>query len=147
MAVLVGATVGAGLVAAWLSLPAFGTTDVSRAIWWAGLIFVAAWIVWALGLATVGALVWLVCERTGLRGPLAAALVGAMSTFAAVMLLQSAFTMGGSSSVDGHDLVVNGAPTLYGLGAMAGAAGQVAVAGAAVGWTVWRIAYRRLAAS
>ena len=145
-AILVGATMGALSVAAWLVGPAMVSQE-RGAEFLLFATFVTAWVVWVVGLTLVGAPLWVVFERAGRRTPPYALGLGAAATFIASALLLLLMDMGGSSSLDGRDVVINGRRTAYGWSLLLSGAGLMALAGAMVGWTVWRIAYRRQAGS
>ncbi len=83
---------------------------------------VVAWVLWMLGLFTVGLGVWWLMTRRGDPGPGAAAVAGAvLAGLASLAAIQGLFGQGGVS-------IVSGEPLLFGA--------AVAGCGAAVAWIV-----------
>lgn len=136
LAVTVGAIIGAlGVAVVVLLLATIATGVVSAAdLIVAILIFIVALVGWSLGLFLFGLPLWWLFHRNGWRGRRVAMLLGALTTFVIVLLLEMsggilAVTTGNSDA--GHLI------SLVWVGVMA-------LLGAIVALVIWRIAYRQV---
>ena len=136
LAVTVGAVIGAlGVAVVVLLLATIATGVVSAAdLIVAILIFIVALVGWSLGLFLFGLPLWWLFHRNGWRGRRVAMLLGALTTFVIVLLLEMsggilAVTTGNSDA--GHLI------SLVWVGVMA-------LLGAIVALVIWRIAYRQV---
>lgn len=146
-ALVAGALVGAAVVALWTNLPLMARGDPH--LWtWLRATFLAALLVWVFGLTTVGGLIWRASESAGRRSPAHAVLMGMISTGVGTMLLTVLLSGGVMTSVvDGRALVLDGQRTPYGWWLIVRDGWLMSLLGGLVGGVVWRIAYRRSAAS
>lgn len=135
LAVTAGAVIGAlGVAIVVLLLATIATGVVSAAdLIVAILIFIVALVGWSLGLFLFGLPLWWLFHRNGWRGRRVAMLLGALTTFVIVLLLEMsggilAVTTGNSDA--GHLI------SFVWVAVMA-------VLGALVALVIWRIAYRR----
>lgn len=101
--------------------------------------FVIGTIVTAMAAVAIGGPLWLVCHATGRRGPGMAVLVGALAGFA--------LFLGGQTYGFGlFDMLATDTRTLLFRWISAVATSLLlALVAALVGWTIWRVAYRRSA--
>jgi hypothetical protein len=134
LAVTAGAVIGAlGVAVVVLLLATIATGVVSGAdLIIAILIFIVALTGWSLGLFLFGLPLWWLFHRNGWRGRRVAMLLGALTTFVIVLLLEMsggilAVTTGNSDA--GHLI------SLIWVAVMA-------LLGAIVALVIWRIAYR-----
>jgi hypothetical protein len=134
LAVTAGAVIGAlGVAVVVLLLATIATGVVSAAdLIVAILIFIVALVGWSLGLFLFGLPLWWLFHRNGWRGRRVAMLLGALTTFVIVLLLEMsggilAVTTGNSDA--GHLI------SLIWVAVMA-------LLGAIVALVIWRIAYR-----
>ena len=100
--------------------------------------FVVGAVITAMAAVAIGGPVWLVCHAFGRRGPGMAALVGALAGFA--------LFLGGQTYGFGlFDMPVTDAQTLL-FRWISGVATSLILAAVAalIGWTMWRVAYRRV---
>lgn len=99
--------------------------------------FVGA-VITAMAAVAIGGPVWVVCHATGRRGPGTAVLVGAFAGFA--------LFLGGQTYGFGvFEMPVTDAQTLVFRWISAVATSLVlALVAALIGWTMWRVAYRRV---
>jgi hypothetical protein len=100
--------------------------------------FVVGMVITAMLAVAVGGPIWLVCHVFGRRGPGMAALVGAIAGFA--------LFLGGQTYGFGvFEMPVTDAQTLLFRWLSAIATSLVlALVAALIGWTMWRVAYRRV---
>ena len=131
LAVTAGAVIGAlgvAVVVVLLATIATGVVSASDLIV-AILIFIVALVGWSLGLFLFGLPLWWLFHRNGWRGRRVAMLLGALTTFVIVFLLEmfGAVTTG---NTDAGNLM----PLVW--------AGVMALLGAIVALVIWRIAYR-----
>ena len=146
-ALAAGAVVGATGVALAFNLPYLLETGTGGTLL-VLLTFVVALVVWALGLAVIGAPLWGLAERAGLRGPHHAIALGFGTTFLAAALLLLVMDGGVVTLRDGgRTLVDQGMRTPWGLWVLVRDSGLFALLGGLVALVVWRIAYRRGAAA
>jgi hypothetical protein len=134
LAVTAGAVIGAlGVVVVVLLLATIATGVVSASdLIVAILIFVVALVGWSLGLLLFGLPLWWLFHRNGWRGRRVAMLLGALTTFVIVFLLEM---FGGILAVTtGNSDAGNLMPLVW--------AGVMALLGAIVALVIWRIAYR-----
>jgi hypothetical protein len=150
LALVAGAGTAAVLVTIqWLRAvgQAFGLPFIeSTGLHGALVIFVGAFVAWLAGLTLIGAPAWWLLHRHRLRGWRAAILVGMALTFIASMALAIPLPTRGTaySSADRGGLtVVDNRLTAHGWAEAARKSLLVAFVGGAVGWVVWRTAYRR----
>jgi hypothetical protein len=132
--VTAGAVIGAlGVVVVVLLLATIATGVVSASdLIVAILIFVVALVGWSLGLFLFGLPLWWLFHRNGWRGRRVAMLLGALTTFVIVFLLEM---FGGILAVTtGNSDAGNLMPLVW--------AGVMALLGAIVALVIWRIAYR-----
>ena len=134
LAAAVGAVIGAlGVAVVVLLLATIATGVVSAAdLIVAILIFIVALVGWSLGLFLFGLPLWWLFHRNGWRGRRVAMLLGALTTFVIVLVLEMsggilAVTTGNSDA--GHLI------SLLWVAVMA-------LLGAIVALVIWRIAYR-----
>jgi hypothetical protein len=134
LAVTAGAVIGAlGVAVVVLLLATIATGVVSASDLIASiLIFIVALVGWSLGLFLFGLPLWWLFHRNGWRGRRVAMLLGALTTFVIVFLLEMfggilAVTTGNSDA--GHLM-----PLVW--------SGVMALLGAIVALVIWRIAYR-----
>jgi hypothetical protein len=99
--------------------------------------FIVGAVITAMAAVAIGGPIWLACHAIGLRGPWAAVGVGALAGFALFLGGQTygfgAFAM---PVTDTQTLLyrwISGAATSLVLALVAGV----------IGWTMWRVAYRR----
>lgn len=146
-ALIAGAVAGAAMVAAWTGFPLFLRSQ-PNADALTLLTFSVAILVWAGGLALVGAPLWAVLHARGLRSAAHAVAVGAVATFlaSAILLLLLPWGMGDLNE-GGRWIIQDGARTPYGWWVLLRSASLMALSGALVGLLIWRIAYRREGAS
>jgi hypothetical protein len=122
-----GAAVGAAITGGGTALSAVGTSSLDgqlQVLFLGALFLVFALVIWAVGLLLVGVPAWCVLHALGMRGWRTAVLTGAVLPFGVGLLLIN-WEEGRPQGL--------GFPALLGL------------AGSAVGYTVWRIAYGRSA--
>ena len=134
LAVTAGAVIGAlGVVVVVLLLATIATGVVSASdLIVAILIFIVALVGWSLGLLLFGLPLWWLFHRNGWRGRRVAMLLGALTTFVIVFLLEM---FGGILAVTtGNSEAGNLMPLVW--------AGVMALLGAIVALVIWRIAYR-----
>ena len=134
LAVTAGAVIGAlGVVVVVLLLATIATGVVSASdLIVAILIFIVALVGWSLGLLLFGLPLWWLFHRNGWRGRRVAMLLGALTTFVIVFLLEM---FGGILAVTtGNNDAGNLMPLVW--------AGVMALLGAIVALVIWRIAYR-----
>ena len=100
--------------------------------------FVVGMMITAMAAVAIGGPVWLVCHATGRRGPGMAVTVGALAGFA--------LFLGGQTYGFGlFEMPVTDSETLLFRWISAVATSLVlALVAALVGWTMWRVAYRRV---
>ena len=100
--------------------------------------FVVGAVITAMAAVAIGGPVWLVCHVFGLRGPVMAVLVGALAGFA--------LFLGGQTYGFGlFEMPVTDAQTLLFRWISAVATSLIlALVAALIGWTMWRVAYRRV---
>ena len=133
LAAIAGAVIGAlGVVAVVLLLAEMASGVSATDLVVALLIFVVALVGWSLGLLLFGLPLWWLFHRNGWRGRRVAMLLGALTTFVIVFLLEMfggilAVTTGNSDA--GHLM-----PLVW--------SGVMALLGAIVALVIWRIAYR-----
>jgi hypothetical protein len=134
LAVTAGALIGAlGVAIVVLLLATIATGVVSAAdLIVAILIFVVALVGWSLGLFLFGLPLWWLFHRNGWRGRRVAMLLGAITTFIIVILLEAS---GGVFAVATGDSEAGHLQSLVWAGIMA-------LLGAIVALVIWRIAYR-----
>ena len=147
-----GVIAGAGLV----TLASFwGITDFEylRQYWVrdALVVFIYAAVVWAAGLIVVAPVPWVILHRYGMRNWWVAVALGALLTFVVVLALASnGFGVFGDASFSASDsggpTWAGGRLTAHGWAEAARLALYCCVAGALVGFVVWRTAYRRVSA-
>jgi hypothetical protein len=134
LAVTAGAAIGAlgvAIVVLLLAPIATGVVSASDLIV-AILIFIVALVGWSLGLFLFGLPLWWLFHRNGWRGRRVAMLLGALTTFVIVFLLEM---FGGVLAVTtGNSDAGNLMPLVW--------AGVMALLGAIVALVIWRIAYR-----
>jgi hypothetical protein len=133
LAATVGAVIGAlGVVAAVLAFAAMasGVSDSDLVV--SILIFLVALVGWSLGLFLVGLPLWWLFHRNGWRGRRVAMLLGALTTFVIVLVLEMS---GGIFAVATGDSEAGHLISLVWVAVMA-------VLGAIVALVIWRIAYR-----
>ena len=134
LAMTAGAVIGAlGVAIVVLLLATIATGVVSAAdLIVAILIFIVALVGWSLGLFLFGLPLWWLFHRNGWRGRRVAMLLGALTTFVIVFLLEM---FGGILAVTtGNSDAGNLMPLVW--------AGVMALLGAIVALVIWRIAYR-----
>lgn len=134
LAVTAGAVIGAlGVAVVVVLLATIATSVVSAAdLIVAILIFIVALVGWSLGLFLFGLPLWWLFHRNGWRGRRVAMLLGALTTFVIVFLLEM---FGGILAVTtGNTDAGNLMPLVW--------AGVMALLGAIVALVIWRIAYR-----
>ena len=134
LAVTAGAVIGAlGVAVVVVLLPTIATGVVSASdLIVAILIFIVALVGWSLGLFLFGLPLWWLFHRNGWRGRRVAMLLGALTTFVIVFLLEM---FGGILAVTtGNTDAGNLMPLVW--------AGVMALLGAIVALVIWRIAYR-----
>ena len=134
LAVTAGAVIGAlGVAVVVLLLATIATGVVSASDLIASiLIFIVALVGWSLGLFLFGLPLWWLFHRNGWRGRRVAMLLGALTTFIIVFLLEM---FGGILAVTtGNSDAGNLMPLVW--------AGVMALLGAIVALVIWRIAYR-----
>lgn len=134
LAVTAGAVIGAlGVAVVVVLLATIATGVVSAAdLIVAILIFIVALVGWSLGLFLFGLPLWWLFHRNGWRGRRVAMLLGALTTFVIVFLLEM---FGGILAVTtGNTDAGNLMPLVW--------AGVMALLGAIVALVIWRIAYQ-----
>lgn len=151
LALVAGAATGAVLVALW-SLQGQAATwgpgyVAANGLRTGATVFLLAMMAWLLGLICFASLPWWALHRLGRRGWPSAILLGAVLTFAVGLAgLTGGFglLLGSASSVavDGGSLVVDGRLTEHGWRSAISGSLLLAVAGAAAGAVIWRVAYR-----
>lgn len=100
--------------------------------------FVIGALIVAMAAVAIGGPVWLICHVAGRRGPRMAAAVGALAGFAL-------FLGGQTYGFGAFAMPVTDAETLFYRWISAAAASLVlALVAALIGWTMWRVAYRRV---
>lgn len=114
-------------------------------------VFVGAALTWGQGLIVFAALPWYVLHRLGLRGWRTAITLGAGLTFTAGALFQfmELWNRAGQTGTYGDGtgtILIDGWPTLYGWRVTLELPILLALAGAIVGWVVWRVAYGKSSA-
>jgi hypothetical protein len=154
-ALCLGAILGASIVTAdyvRTLLQTFGREHVQQyGLRKSAIIFAAAAMVWFVGLAVVGTPFWSLFHRLGWRRWPAAMALGAILSFVVSLGI---FTAGfgvippapGSSfsaSDSGGPTVINNKLTAHGWARALNDALLLGACGTAVGWVVWRTAYRR----
>ena len=134
LAVTAGAVIGAlGVAVVVLLLATIATGVVSASdLIVAVLIFIVALVGWSLGLFLFGLPLWWLFHRNGWRGRRVAMLLGALTTFVIVLLLEMS---GGVFAVATGDSEAGHLQSLVWAGVMA-------LLGAIVALVIWRIAYR-----
>ena len=142
-ALFAGAAVGAATVAVTFNLPYM--LEVGRwDMFLVAMTFIAAFMVWLLGLAVVGAPLWRLAERLGYRSFHHAITVGLTATFLTAVLLTCIMDSGMVSLREGGRTLVHlGRRTPFGLWVLARDCGLFALAGGLVAAVIWRVAYRR----
>lgn len=116
---------------------------LDRALTFAPLIFIAAFLVWGLGLLVIGVPAWIALARSGQTAPSHALLLGLLASFFASVALNLALTaphMG--LSQDGRVLIENGWRTPYGWFLLIKDSVLLGLLGGVVATVIWRIAYR-----
>lgn len=142
-ALIAGAVVGATVVAVTFNLPYLAQAG-GGGLFMVGMTFLVALVLWALGLTVVGAPLWGLAERAGLRSLHHALAMGLAATFVAAALLMFLMDSGMVSlSEGGRDLIQNGRRTPYGLWVLIRDSGKFSLLGALVAAVIWRIAYGR----
>jgi hypothetical protein len=109
--------------------------------------FFLAFIIWGAGLVVVGAPMWWLLHRKGLRSWWIAVLSGAIAAFMGGLALSMALTLPiehSSFGDSGGDTMIDGELTAYGWQELFLGAVEVGVVGAIVAAVIWRIAYRRV---
>jgi hypothetical protein len=149
VALLCGAALAGVLTTLALSLPdLIGPSGTPLSLLVAAT--TVATIVWAAGMGIVGGPLWVFADRHHVRGAGAAIVIGGL-TPSLTSLTWAVITdlIGGefSSSMDGVARFVNGHRTLQGWLDSLQFAGLLALAGCAVGYLVWRVAYRPIPVS
>ena len=160
-ALLLGTAAGAALVAVVFVVPGFVLSNLMsgdhyRTPPWQALgqlvfTFVIAYPVFGLGLALVGGPFWWALQRSGVRGPRAASVPGALLAGAVALALLAGPSLlrdpnDGSTlnaSRGGKPTVINDRRTPYGWSLHLLTALKLAAVGAVVGHVVWRCAYTR----
>lgn len=100
--------------------------------------FVIGMVITAMAAVAVGGPLWLICHATGWRGPGTAVLVGALAGFALFLGGQTyGFGLFAMPVTDARTL------TFRWISAVA-TSGILALVAALIGWTMWRVAYRRI---
>jgi hypothetical protein len=134
LAVTAGAVIGAlGVAVVVLLLSTIATGVVSAAdLIVAILIFIVALTGWSLGLFLFGLPLWWLFHRNGWRGRRVAMLLGALTTFVIVLLLEMS---GGILAVTTGNSDAGHLVSLVWVSVMA-------LLGAIVALVIWRIAYR-----
>jgi hypothetical protein len=133
LAVTAGALIGAlGVVAVVLLLAAMASGVSASDLVVSLLIFVVALVGWSLGLFLLGLPLWWLFHRNGLRGRRVAMLLGALTTFIIVVLLERS----------GSVLAVTTGDSEAGQLMSFVWAAVMALLGAIVALVIWRIAYR-----
>jgi hypothetical protein len=134
LAVTAGAVIGAlGVAVVVLLLATIATGVVSAAdLIVAILIFIVALTGWSLGLFLFGLPLWWLFHRNGWRGRRVAMLLGALTTFVIVLLLEMS---GGILAVTTGNSDAGHLVSLVWVAVMA-------LLGAIVALVIWRIAYR-----
>jgi hypothetical protein len=154
LAVVAGALVGGAFGALFLLLPDLARSGLPPNLPQSGLSvasFVGAMIgigsvIFLFGIIIFATPLWVAFHNFGWRSWWVAALFGSVECFAIMMALTVLPLLGGgevSSSVGGHDLVVNSHMTSYGWQQAFQNSTLFALAGALSGLAVWRVAYRR----
>jgi hypothetical protein len=134
LAAAAGAVIGAlGVVAVVLVFAAMAGGVSASDLVVSILIFVVALIGWSLGLFLFGLPLWWLFHRSGWRGRRVAMLLGAITTFIIVVLLEMS---GGVLAVTTGDSEASHHMSLVWAGVMA-------VLGAIVALVIWRVAYRQ----
>jgi hypothetical protein len=132
LAAILGAVIGAlGVVAAVLAFAAMASGVSASDVIVSILIFVVALVGWSLGLFLFGLPLWWLFHRNGWRGRRVAMLLGALTTFVIVLLLEMS---GGIFAVATGDSDAGHLISLVWVAVMA-------VLGAIVALVIWRIAY------
>ena len=100
--------------------------------------FVIGVLITMMAAVAIGGPVWLLCHALGKRGPGIAVAVGALAGFA--------LFLGGQTYGFGlFDMPVTDPPTLLFRWLSAAATSLIlALVSALIGWTMWRVAYRRV---
>jgi hypothetical protein len=152
LALLAGSVLGALLglvsVAAALALRSGASADVGALI---GRILpsllLRGFLSWFLGLLMIGAPAWWLLHRHGWRGWRAAILAAAGLAFATSLLMAIPRPGEHRTEADRGGLtMIDDRLTTHGWTKALEDAAFVALAGVAVGFTVWRVAYRRVGA-
>lgn len=143
-ALFAGSVVGAVVVALAFNLPYLLETGPGG-MFMVLMTFIVALAVWAAGLGIIGAPLWGLAERAGLRSFHHAVALGLIVTFVAAVLLTFLIDVGTGLSLGegGQTLVRQGRRTPEGLWALVHDSGLFALLGALVAAVIWRIAYRR----
>jgi hypothetical protein len=148
LGLLAGAATGAVLTAAVSELPdlLLGRASLTLTL----TIAIVAFFVWGLGLLSIGGLVWGFADKAEARGVGSAIAIGGLTPALACLipailtdLMAGAALGGASSSAGGVDLMVNGHRTFEGWLSTLTFAGEVGLAGCAVGLVIWLVAYRK----
>ena len=134
LALTAGAVIGAlGVAVVVLLLATIATGVVSAAdLIVAILIFIVALVGWSLGLFLFGLPLWWLFHRNGWRSRRVAMLLGALTTFVIILLLEMS---GGVFAVATGDSEAGHLQSFVWAGVMA-------LLGAIVALVIWRIAYR-----
>ena len=146
MGLAAGTLTGAALIALWSMVGANAVDAVL--LRGAVVVFVYAAVIWAMGLIVVAVVPWSILHRYEYRSWPVAVGLGAILTFIVVSGFLTngfgAYTGSGGLSVadSGGPTWVNGHLTSYGWRQALSFAAICSVAGAIVGFVVWRTAYR-----
>lgn len=98
---------------------------------------------WLAGIGVLGRPAWIALHRRGARGPGTALLAGAAVPALAILAPGLFFLLAGVLAATESGDPVHVDRTLIALASVVMSAGFLAIPGAAAGWTIWRIAYRR----
>ena len=100
--------------------------------------FVIGAVITTMAAVAIGGPVWIVCHALGWRGPVMAVAVGALAGFAL-------FLGGQTYGFGAFEMPVSDAQTLLFRWISAIATSLIlALVAAVIGWTMWRVAYRRV---
>ena len=109
--------------------------------------FFLAFYIWGAGLVVVGAPMWWLLHKKGLRSWWVAVLSGAIAAFVGGFAMNLAVTLRiehSSFSDSGGYTMIDGELTAYGWQELFLGAVEIGVIGAIVAAVIWRIAYRRV---
>lgn len=115
---------------------------IVSAVLFAPVVFIAAFVVWAVGLLVIGGPAWIILARSGRTAPSHALLLGLIATFivwVVVTLALSTNTM--MSNEGGRYLIRDGWRTPYGWFILLKDAVLLSLLGGMVGTVIWWIAY------